>query len=337
MQRSLVALTVAAFTAVACAPSGQAPLVSAPATAAAVRPAAGTEPCASGGLSVSTLAAPAPVVATSAAATAAATSPRPAAPVTSVPPTPTLRPAPTTDRVGFPEDYQTKFKFGYVYDRKDAKSVQYICLNDAAAGAKQGEPFPFGSVIVFEQWRPKEDAQGNTIKDASGHLIRATLNALFVMRKEPGFGTAYQQFQTGEWEYIAYRLDKSFQTPPQGTGNCAACHRASNKDRDWTMRAWELPFTTRYAEAPVPGPNEVSLDRMAFFPGTLNVTAGTTVTWTNSAVDKMDHTVTAVDGSFGSPQLKPGETFAFTFAKAGTFAYFCSIHPEQMRATVVVR
>jgi plastocyanin len=311
----------------------------APTSAAATAgPVAGTEACAAGGLSLSSIQAPAPTVAPTAtqaappAATTAAASP--AAPPTA---TPTLRPAPTTDRVGFPEGYLTAYKFGYVYDRKDAKSVSYICLNDVAAAAKQGQPFPFGSVIVFESWRPKEDDKGNLILDAAGHMIRSTLNAIFVMRKEQGFGVDYKQFQTGDWEYIAYRPDKSFQTAPQGTGSCAACHQASNKERDWTMRAWELPFTTRRAEAPVPGPGEVSLNRMAFFPGTLSVAVGTTVKWTNSAVDKIDHTVNANDNSFSSGTLKPAASFSFTFAKAGTYAYFCSLHPEQMRATVVVK
>jgi plastocyanin len=314
-------------------PSGAAPPAAATNAAVSAAPAAATQPCASGGLSLSPLEAAAPATA---APTVASPSLRP---VTTVAPTATatLRPAPTVDRVGFPEGYQTAFKFGYVYDRKDAKSVSYICLNDVAAAAKQGQPFPFGSVIVFESWRPKEDAKGDLVLDASGHMIRTALNAIFVMRKEQGFGVDYKQFQTGDWEYIAYRPDKTFQTAPQGTGSCAACHQASNKERDWTMRAWELPFTTRRAEAPIPGVNEISLNRMAFFPATFNVAVGTTVKWTNSAVDKIDHTVNANDNSFSSGTLKPGASFSFTFAKAGTYAYFCSIHPEQMRATVIVK
>jgi len=341
MGRSLFALLAAsALVVAACstAPSGSGgagPASAAP-TAALVSaaPVAGTQPCAAGGASISGVQPPAPATAaTTAAPGTPATTPAP----TPAAPTPTLRPAPTVDRVGFPEGYQTAFKFGYVYDRKDAKSISYICLNDVAASAKQGQPFPFGSVIVFESWRPKEDEKGNLILDPSGHMIRTTLNAIFVMRKDQGFGVDYKQFQTGDWEYIAYRPDKTFQTPPQGTGACAACHQASNKDRDWTMRAWKLPFTTRYAEAPLPGVNEISLNRMAFFPATFTVPVGTTVKWTNSAVDEIDHTVNANDNSFSSGVLKPGASFSFTFAKAGTFAYFCSIHPEQMRATIVVK
>jgi plastocyanin len=327
------AASIAVLLVTGCAPAGG------PGPAASPAPAAlATEPCASGGLARSSVesAAPTPTRTAAAATTAPAATTPPAA--TAASPTPTLRPAPTTDRVGFPEDYQTKFKFAYVFDRQDAKSVSYICVNDVAAATKQGQPFPFGSVIVFESWRPKQDAQGNLIKDANGHLIRESLNAIFVMRKEQGFGEAYQANRTGEWEYIAYRPDRSFQTPPQGTGSCAACHTASNKDRDWTFRAWTLPFTAaRWAQAPLPGTGEVSLNRMAFFPNVLTVKTGTTVKWVNSIVDQLDHTVNANDNSFASQVLKPGDSFSQTFAKAGSYMYFCALHPEQMRARIDVK
>jgi plastocyanin len=57
------------------------------------------------------------------------------------------------------------------------------------------------------------------------------------------------------------------------------------------------------------------------------------VTWTNN--DSIGHTVTADDGSFNSP-VDPGKTFSFTFTKAGTYTYHCSIHPT-MKATIVVK
>jgi plastocyanin len=332
LRSSCAAASIAVILVAGCAPAGAPGGTSAPAAGLA------TEPCAAGGLAQSSIesAAPTPTRTAAAATTppAAATTP----PATAAAPTPTLRPAPTTDRVGFPEDYQTKFKFGYVFDRQDAKSVSYICVNDVAAATKQGQQFPYGSVIVFESWRPKQDAQGNLIKDAKGHLIRENLNAIFVMRKEQGFGEAYQANRTGEWEYIAYRPDKSFQTPPQGTGACAACHTASNKDRDFTFRAWNLPFTMeRWAQAPLPATNEVSLNRMAFFPNVLTVKPGTIVKWINSMVDQLDHTVNANDNSFSSQALKPGDTFSHTFSTPGSYMYFCALHPEQMRARIDVK
>ena len=89
---------------------------------------------------------------------------------------------------------------------------------------------------------------------------------------------------------------------------------------------------TKPAAAPVAG-NAVDIDNFAFAPATLTVHAGSTVTWTNK--DEEPHTVVADDGSFHSPGMGSQATFSFTFPKAGTFQYICSIHPF-MRATVVV-
>jgi plastocyanin len=84
--------------------------------------------------------------------------------------------------------------------------------------------------------------------------------------------------------------------------------------------------------APVAG-NAVNIDNFAFAPATLTVPAGSTVTWTNK--DEEPHTVVANDGSFHSPGMGSQATFSYTFTKAGTFDYVCSIHPY-MHATVVV-
>lgn len=262
----------------------------------------------------------------------AAPTPTPSAPPS---PTPTPRPAPQVDRVGFPEGYKEDYKLFFVFDRADTRSIQYVCANDKAASVKQGEPFPFGSVLTFETWRPKQEG-GNLVKDERGRLIRESLNAIFVMRKEPGFGTEYQALRNGEWEYVAYRPDKTHLVTPQNTANCAACHQAGvGPAQDWVFRT-NLFFKDKYGQAPVPGPNEAQMSRMSFFPNSLLVKAGTTVKWTNSAVDELDHTVTANDQSFDSGIMKPGAGFSYTFNTPGTFQYICALHPDQMRARIQV-
>jgi plastocyanin len=84
--------------------------------------------------------------------------------------------------------------------------------------------------------------------------------------------------------------------------------------------------------APVAG-DAVSIENFAFNPATLTVHVGSTVTWTNH--DEEPHTVAANDGSFHSPGLDGKGTYSYTFQKAGTFDYVCSIHPS-MHGTVVV-
>jgi plastocyanin len=82
------------------------------------------------------------------------------------------------------------------------------------------------------------------------------------------------------------------------------------------------------------GGDAVSIANFAFGPDTIQVAAGTTVTWTNN--DTAAHTVTADDGSFDSGNLAPGDTFTYTFTTAGTVAYHCNYHPN-MTASVVVQ
>jgi len=86
--------------------------------------------------------------------------------------------------------------------------------------------------------------------------------------------------------------------------------------------------------APAAGAVAVSIANYAFDPATLEVAAGTTVTWTNN--DTVPHTVTATDKSFDSGNLAPGATFSHTFATAGSFEYICQYHAA-MKATVTVK
>lgn len=86
------------------------------------------------------------------------------------------------------------------------------------------------------------------------------------------------------------------------------------------------------AAAPA-GAAEVRIANLAFAPAELSVSRGETVVWTND--DAVPHTVTALDGSFGSGIFDPGASFSWTFPDAGTFAYQCLLHP-QMQATVIV-
>ena len=78
---------------------------------------------------------------------------------------------------------------------------------------------------------------------------------------------------------------------------------------------------------------EVDIVNFAFSPAEITVPAGTTVIWTNS--DAASHTVTSDDGVFDSGTISQGNTFRFTFDEAGTYPYYCTIHPY-MKATVIV-
>jgi plastocyanin len=78
---------------------------------------------------------------------------------------------------------------------------------------------------------------------------------------------------------------------------------------------------------------EVKIDNFSFGPGTITVTAGTTVTWTNR--DDIPHTVVSTDGVFKSKVMDTDEKFSYTFTKLGSFPYFCSIHPKMTGKVMV--
>jgi plastocyanin len=87
------------------------------------------------------------------------------------------------------------------------------------------------------------------------------------------------------------------------------------------------------AKAPQPSSAEVKVDNFSFGPASLTVAVGTTVTWTNR--DDIPHTVVSTDKVFKSKVLDTDEKFSFTFDKAGTYPYFCSIHPKMTGSVVV--
>jgi len=82
-----------------------------------------------------------------------------------------------------------------------------------------------------------------------------------------------------------------------------------------------------------PATAEVKIDNFSFGPGTLTVPVGSTVTWTNR--DDIPHTVVSTEGVFKSKVLDTDEKFSFTFSKAGSYPYFCSIHPKMTGRVVV--
>jgi plastocyanin len=72
---------------------------------------------------------------------------------------------------------------------------------------------------------------------------------------------------------------------------------------------------------------------LAFTTAEVHVGVGGTVVFDNQ--DTTTHTATADDGSFDTGNIAAGSQKMVTFARAGTFAFHCSIHPF-MKATVVV-
>ena len=95
-----------------------------------------------------------------------------------------------------------------------------------------------------------------------------------------------------------------------------------------------LSLASRVARADQKSPeNAVKIDNFSFGPQTVTVPVGATVTWTNR--DDIPHTVVSTEGVFKSKVRDTDETFSYTFSKAGTYPYFCSLHPKMTGKVVV--
>ena len=98
-----------------------------------------------------------------------------------------------------------------------------------------------------------------------------------------------------------------------------------------------------------PQVSQVMISGFRYQPATIDIPAGTKVTWTNA--DAILHTVTSGTSTkkddFGNYATTPtgifdgtmddqGKSFSFTFTTPGEYAYFCSRH-NNMTGRVVVR
>ena len=75
---------------------------------------------------------------------------------------------------------------------------------------------------------------------------------------------------------------------------------------------------------------ECKADNTCYLPYNLEVAAGTAVTWTND--DTVAHTVSSgttdgLTGLFDSGLVMPEAAFEYVFEEAGTYDYYCIVHP----------
>jgi amicyanin len=79
---------------------------------------------------------------------------------------------------------------------------------------------------------------------------------------------------------------------------------------------------------------QVEIKDFAFKPATLAVKVGEKVTWSNR--DDEPHQIGSVDKKLVSPVLDTDGQFSQTFTSAGTYEYYCTLHPK-MTGKVVVK
>jgi plastocyanin len=77
----------------------------------------------------------------------------------------------------------------------------------------------------------------------------------------------------------------------------------------------------------------ITIDNFTFTPRELTVAVGTTVKWVNH--DDIPHTVVEKKTTFRSKALDTDDSYSFTFTNAGTFDYFCGLHPHMVGQVIV--
>ena len=116
----------------------------------------------------------------------------------------------------------------------------------------------------------------------------------------------------------------------------SAC--GSSDDSSTETEAATDTATTESTSAPAPSgeaqrSEKVEIVEFTYGPDPVTVQAGGKVIWLNE--DTAPHTATADDGSFDTGTLERGKLKSETFKQAGTYPYFCEIHPT-MHGTVEV-
>jgi plastocyanin len=79
--------------------------------------------------------------------------------------------------------------------------------------------------------------------------------------------------------------------------------------------------------------NAITIDNFTFGPRELTVAVGTTVKWVNH--DDIPHSVVNKDKTFRSKALDTDDSYSYTFASAGSFDYFCGLHPQMVGKVIV--
>jgi plastocyanin len=77
----------------------------------------------------------------------------------------------------------------------------------------------------------------------------------------------------------------------------------------------------------------ITIDNFTFSPKELTVAVGTTVKFVNH--DDIPHTVVEKRLSFRSKALDTDDAYSYTFAAAGSFDYFCGLHPHMVGKIIV--
>jgi plastocyanin len=99
------------------------------------------------------------------------------------------------------------------------------------------------------------------------------------------------------------------------------------------LAALSLGAAPAAAGGPSPGGPLSSIHDRIYAPSAITVAEGQTITWRNETLGP--HTVTSTSELFNSGRIEGGTSYSLKFSNAGTFDYYCTVHPT-MKGVVTV-
>ncbi len=242
--------------------------------------------------------------------------------------------APGPNKLKFPEGWNQGVLYATV-DRPDTKQYrEFYTSAEAVQAARAGKSIPHGTVITLAAYAARLDADGRPVKDANGRFVKDKLVAVNAMMKGEGLGADIPEaLRNGDWIYQSFTPDGQV-NDKANLSACYQCHLPFAKD-DYLTNLAKLAgrFPSQAQVAPAGGANEVAVSGFAFGPGTLKVTAGQKVTWTNA--DDTPHQISIVGSSQRSEVMLKGQSATLQFDAAGNIAYVCGLHPT-MKGSIEV-
>ena len=144
--------------------------------------------------------------------------------------------APTKDgEAVIPEAYRNWPKMLSAVQRPDAKQVREMYIDPKGNLTKAGDAFPYGTVMVMENYAAVARPDGTLETGADGKLVKGNIVRIFVMEKAKGAGQDVPEaLRNGEWVYSAYLPDGK--RSEDNLTACRACHLTLTEKKDFVQR-----------------------------------------------------------------------------------------------------
>ncbi len=134
-----------------------------------------------------------------------------------------------------PADYTSWPKMLAAVQRPDAKQVREMYINPKGNQTKADDSFPYGTVMVMENYAAVAKPDGTLETGPDGKLVKGSMVRIFNMEKAQGAGQDVPEaLRNGEWVYASYTPDGKKTEDPYPP--CRACHVTLTEKKDFVQR-----------------------------------------------------------------------------------------------------